>query len=75
MDDVAVWPDNWMAFQLLCDAQTQWRVGVGGATGLDYQAVFALMAFRGIDADLRLQLFDDLQVMELAALEQMSKKF
>jgi hypothetical protein len=75
MDDVEVWPENWPSFALLRDCQTQWRVGMGGATGLDYPAVMALLEFRGFPAGDRQQLFDDLQVMELAALEEMSKKF
>ncbi|TAK84510.1 MAG: hypothetical protein EPO09_20770 [Aquabacterium sp.] len=75
MDDVEVWPDNWAAFRLLRDVQTQWRVGVGGPTGLDYPSVFALMEFRGIPPDERGPLFDDLQVMEVAAIGAMSKRF
>lgn len=41
-DEVAyLWPCNataWLCWQAV---QTQWRIGMGGATGLDYTAVLA----------------------------------
>lgn len=55
--------------------RTQWRIGMCGPTGLDYQALFALIDFRGVSPDARPQLFDDLQVMEAAALTQMAVKY
>ena len=52
--------------------QTQWNVSMGGPTGLRYEAVYPLLdrEARG-DEDWQ-QLFDDLQVLEGAALKQMS---
>lgn len=46
-----------------------------GPTGLDYPALFALFEFRGVDRGDRAQLFDDIQVMEAAALAQMAVKY
>lgn len=69
---VEVWPENWRVFVLFSRLQTQWSGGMGGATGLRYEAVYPLLdrEARG-DEDWQ-QLFDDLQVLEGAALKQMS---
>ena len=49
--------------------QTQWRVsGMGGAVGLDYQAVDVVMRRLRIE-DGDGELFAGLQVMEIAALK------
>jgi len=47
---------------------------MGGPTGLDYPALFALMDLHGVDPDDRRQLFADVQVLEASALAQMNKK-
>lgn len=70
---VEVWPENQPAFMLFQALRTQWRTGMGGATGLDYTAVFALMRERRIPAKQRQELFDDIQAMEDAALEAMQE--
>lgn len=67
-----MWPENWPAFCLFMDMQTQWRMGMDMPTGLDYTALFALMEVHGI-ADRR-DVFADIQVMEAAALKAMRKK-
>jgi Phage related hypothetical protein (DUF1799) len=38
--------DAWRLFQL---AQTQWRVGMAGATGLDYAGIAALARWEEVD--------------------------
>lgn len=55
--------------------RTQWRVGVAGATGLDYLALFALMDFHEVPRVERRQMLDDIQTMEAAALVQMAVKY
>lgn len=57
---------------MFCQVSTQWRVGIGGATGLDYSAVYPLLDRIAQDAAEWMDLFDDLQVLERAALKQMS---
>lgn len=34
-----LWPDNVEAWLLFVSLRSQWRIGVGGSTGLDYAAV------------------------------------
>lgn len=68
-----VWPENWPAWFLFCQVSTQWRVGMGGATGLDYGAIYPLLDRIAQDAAEWMDLFEDLQVLEGAALKQMSE--
>lgn len=73
-DAVGVWPCNWQAVQLFGAVSTQWRVGFGGAYGLDYQAVAAVMDMRGIKRKRRGALFDDIQIMEAEVLAMWREK-
>jgi hypothetical protein len=71
---IEVWPENWPAFQLFCQLQTQWRAGAAGLIGLDYNTLY-----RKLD---RLHLTDqqyedweaDIQTMEYAALAVMNEE-
>lgn len=72
--DCLIFPDVWPSVGLFRDMNTQWRVGPGGVVGLDYQALDAVMKFRGITDDEISQRFDDIQVMELAAIEVIRSK-
>jgi hypothetical protein len=64
-----LWPDNVPTFNIWQRLQTQWRVGAGGATGLDYTACVAYMreVARVKKQDFR-ELFMQLQSMENATL-------
>ena len=74
LDEVEVWPENWLAFELFHKLQTQWRTGAMGATGLDYDILFSLLnRLRLNDQDFD-QTLADIQVMEIAALNTMNKK-
>jgi len=52
--------------------QTQWRVGFGGATGLDYPGCEAAARMAGIEVTA--DLFDGLRVCEAAAMQAMSER-
>ena len=54
--------------------QTQWRVGLGGATGLDYSAVAAVMHMQGTPRKERSELLALLRVMEAEVLEVWARK-
>ena len=68
-----MWPDNHAAFILFNNLSTQWRIGMGGPTGLDYAAVYPLLDRTAKSESEWQDLFEDLQVMEGAALKQMSE--
>ena len=71
-EQIEVWPENWQAFQLFCVMQTQWNVGMGGRTGLRYEALYPLIDRHAKDEEQWKALFDELRTMEYAALKQMS---
>jgi hypothetical protein len=72
-DVVEVLPDNWPAFVVMEAMGTQWRTGMGGATGLDYAVVPAVMSLVGIPKKTTNQVFQDLRIMEAEALAVMAE--
>jgi hypothetical protein len=70
---VEVWPENWPAYLLFTSLQTQWNVGMGGRAGLKYEALYPLLDRQTDAPEQWQQLFDDVRVMEYAALEQMAE--
>ena len=71
---VEYWPEHEQAVTLFCRLSTQWRVGAGGATGLDYAAIYPLMDRLGLPPDEWDLLLADVQVLERAALSEMNRK-
>ena len=67
-DEVGVWPDLAEAFGLFEALQTQWRIGLAGATGLDYAAIPLVARLRGLTTAALRALWPDLQAMERHAL-------
>ena len=68
-----VWPDNAASVNVFIAMSTQWRAGMGGATGLDYSALPVVMRHAGIKRADQPAIFDDLRILEDAALETMRK--
>lgn len=73
-DPVEIWPDVLPVYELFCGMSTQWRVGIAGATGLDYNVLFHKMDRLMLSAEDYELLEHDIQVMESAALETMRSK-
>lgn len=68
-----VWEENWKSVLFFLACATQWNVaGMGGYTGMNYPGIESVMRIRRIKD--RAALFEDLQVMEFAALEVLNKK-
>lgn len=63
-----MWDVNWPAFDVLNEMSTQWRVGVGGATGLDYAAFPVVASLLGYKKKHHADIFQDLRIMENEAL-------
>lgn len=70
---VAIWPENLDAFNVFGAMGSQWRTGMGGATGLDYAALPAVMDFCQVKKKHRPEVFESVRVMESAALETMAE--
>ena len=72
-DEYEVWPDNWRAFVLFSRVQTQWNMAIGGPTGLRYEAIYPLLDRETDTPNEWMELFQDVQVLESAALKQMAE--
>lgn len=66
-----VWEDNVEALSMFLRLQTQWVAAGAGLIGLNYQSAEFLIKIHGAEP---LAMMDDLQAMELAALQVMNKK-
>jgi hypothetical protein len=73
-DEFEIWPDNWQALDVFMAMETQWRTGMGGATGLDYGVLPDVMRLRGVPKSERSEVFDWVRLMEGEALDQMREK-
>lgn len=74
-DCIEVWPENWQSVNFFMEfCRTQWRTGMGGATGLDYTAVLACLRTLRLGRERADEVFADVRVMEAAALEAMIAK-
>jgi len=65
-----LWPENEEAFRFWLAVQTQWNVGMAGPTGLNYHGVEICMRRRGVRAATRNHLFELVQAMERATLDE-----
>lgn len=72
-EEVEVWPDAWPAFRLFDAMGTQWRVGPGGPSGLDYTAIPTAASMLGMKRRDLTEIFPDLRVMEVEALAVMAE--
>ena len=74
-DPVELWPENWPAWSLFAEMSGQWRMApMGGATALDYTALFLRMDRLGLTAEQWNDMFADVRVIEAAALKQMAQE-
>lgn len=62
-----------MSVNVFIAMSTQWRVGMNGATGLDYNALPAVMKLIGVPKNLRTSVFDDIRTLEDSAMETIRK--
>lgn len=70
-----LWPENVPVWQLWQAVQTQWRIGMAGATGLDYAGVEALVRMRRLSSRAEMpELIEGLQTMEVATLDEWARK-
>ena len=63
-----LWPCNVQAWCHWCEVQTQWRVGMGGATGLDYAGVTAYLRDAITSRKPRTEVFEGIRAAERATL-------
>lgn len=71
-EEVGILPSVWHAFTIFSSLATQWRVGTGGATGLDYNVLPWMFGLHGVED--AAACMADLQIMESEALKVMHKE-
>jgi len=70
--DFEVWEENADVVDLFLKLQTQWTVSTAGVVGLNYASVdFCLKIYK---VRKRLEIFEGLRVMEMAALALLNKR-
>ena len=69
-----VLPANWQAVTLFSSLSTQWRMCQFGPTGLDYAVLPDVFRIHQLPEDEWREMFGFIRIMELAALDSMSKK-
>lgn len=70
---IEVWECNADAFYVFESMATQWRIGMAGATGLDYAAMPVVMDMAGVKKKRRPEVFQSVRIMEQVALESMAE--
>lgn len=71
---VEIYEDNWDTFNLFNAMSTQWRVGMSGATGLDYNVIPILSPSLDIpDSEMKDVIFG-LRIMESEAMKTMAEE-
>lgn len=73
-DAIEVWPEHYEVFMVFRSIQTQWRMGMGGPTGLDYNVLYHKLDRMNLSKDEYEQMEVDIQVMEHAALTTINRK-
>jgi hypothetical protein len=71
---IEIWPENERAIALFSSVSTQWRVGMGGPTGIDYNVIFSRLDRMHLTDPEYEQMFDDIRVIESEALAILNKK-
>ena len=69
-----VWPDNLEAGNVFIQLSTQWRTGMRGVTGLDYNVLPPDMRPGAVMSEQTREIFEAIRVLEDAALEVMRSK-
>lgn len=72
-EEILVWPEHWAALECFTCLLTQWRTGFNGATGIDYAVLPVVFALNGVEEHQRRARFDEIRIMERAALDAMKK--
>lgn len=71
---LAIWPETLPPLRVFAALDTQWRVGFGGATGLDYNVLPTTLRLLGVPRADWPELFEDIRTMERAALDVMHQQ-
>jgi hypothetical protein len=68
---IEVFPENWQTVTIFVQVSTQWRLGMSGPVGLDYNVLFRIMDNLNMPQQEWQDMFEDIRVMESTALDTM----
>lgn len=63
-----LWDENWPVVKLFTQCETQWRMGMNGPIGLDYNVVFHELDRQGLDGLEYDETMASVRIMEAEAL-------
>lgn len=69
-----LWPDTALVVEVFMSMGTQWRIGMNGATGLDYSALPFVLRALNVKRKYWSEFLDDIRLMESVALKEMRKE-
>ena len=69
-----LWPDTALVVEVFMSMGTQWRIGMNGATGLDYSALPFVLRASNVKSKDWGEFLDDIRLMESVALKEMRKE-
>lgn len=72
-EEVEVLQENWDAVMLFMRFRTQWRTGVHGPTGLDYNVILHELDRRGLDQGIYDDMLERIGIIEDAALAELHR--
>lgn len=73
-DEISIYPDNQRAFELFYFMRTQWRIGMAGATGLDYNVLYHKLQRLKLSSEEADDVEWAIQIMESEALDLMNQR-
>ncbi|WP_303637557.1 DUF1799 domain-containing protein [Stenotrophomonas tuberculopleuritidis] len=71
---VELWPECALPIDIFSRVSTQWRIGAGGPTGLDYNVVYQELEREGLTAEKHAEAMAGIRVIERAALDEMHRQ-
>jgi len=74
LGSIEVWPEHYQVYSVFIAMNTQWRTGMNGVTGLDYNALREVWDRTRTPEEDRDEIFYELQIMERAALEEIREQ-
>lgn len=69
-----LWASNWPAIQFYTQVSTQWRTGMSGATGLDYNVIFHELDRKGLKPEDYDEMMASIRLIEETALHVLHEK-
>lgn len=71
MVDFGIWQEHWQSYIVFSNIGSQWRIGMNGPSGLDYNVLAEIWRRLKVPFADRDHIFQDIRLMESSALEQM----